>query len=364
MRASFVLFALAVSLAGCSAPAHAQSCEPTPAMNAVRILGTGPDGEPSQTDRPVVTGDNNFYQHLDNGWVFALQRADAGWSVRLYEHADTNNAVDLTSMTPPFTSAPNPRDIFGWHFRNAANTGPNTGDVNAPQAMRSFLVSPALAGTGGFRPATDPNQPRLAEPGPDAGLGWLNVLDYGLANTPAGQPASMNYLEFDACISWPRAPEEHARLTDLASPTYTDVDHEQFGACGLDLTAYELNARYLPRTLGGDIDGDGSIDEVAQTRRISDGKRGLAICRAGTWLHQPGHDGQTIEDLDPGYIDQVEAWQWLAPGDAPPRHLTGYDLPQADGDILILERVEKQAIALFWRNGQLAARQLYRHVEP
>jgi len=34
-------------------------------------------------------------------------------------------------VTPPFRST-NARDIEGWHFRNQDNTGPNTGDVNAP----------------------------------------------------------------------------------------------------------------------------------------------------------------------------------------------------------------------------------------
>lgn len=364
MRGAFQIFALAfVSLIACPA-AVAQACEPSAATNAVRILGTGPNGDPEQSEHPYVAGDRSFYQQLDNGWVFALIRAEAGWSVRLFENADTGDAADLTSMTPPFSSVPNPRDIFGWHFRNAANTGPNEGDVNAPQALRAFVISPALAGTGGFKPSVDPDEPRLTSPGPDDGAGWLRVLDYGLANTAPGETARMNYLEFDACISWPRGAVEQARLEDLASPDYTEKDREMFGACGLDLNDNELDARYLPRTLGGDIDGDGALDNIAQIRRTSDGKRGLALCRAGAWMHPIGYDGETPGDLTPGYIDQIENWQWLAPGTAIPRHLTGHDLPTADGDLLILERFEKEAIAVFWRNGELSARQIYRYVEP
>lgn len=350
--------------AGLAAPAAAQTCEPTPTMHAVRILGTGRDGALTDLERPYVAGERSFFQELDNGWVFALMRAEAGWSIRLYENAAIGDAVDLTSMTPPFGGAPNPRDVFGWHFRNADNTGPNTGDVNAPQQMRAFVVSPALAGTGGFRPSTNADEPRLREPGPDDAIGWLSVLDYGLANTAAGAQARMNYLEFDACVSWPRSEEDQARLEDLASPEYTDEDREMFGACGLDLAALELNARYLPRTLGGDIDGDGALDNVAQVRRTTDDKRGLALCRAGTWLHEIGLDGAAVGDLEPGYVDQVEAWQWITPGGERPRHLTGYDLPEADGDVLVLERIEKEAVAVYWRDGALQARRLYRHVEP
>ncbi len=359
-----LVFLATALLAFHTAPALAQTCEPTPSTNATRILGTDADGHLTATERPFVSGDRSFYQQLDNGWVFALVRADAGWSLRLYEHANVSDAVDLTSMTPPFSSVPNPRDIFGWHFRNADNTAPNQGDVNAPQHLRTFIVSPALAGTGGFKPPRDPNHLAHPEPGPDAGLGWLRVVDFGLANPEPGQRARMNYLEFDACITWPREPEEQARLQDLASPAYTDEDHEMFGVCGLDLNAHDLEARYLPRTLGGDLDGDGALDHVAQIQRISDGKRGLALCRAGTWLHQIGDEASAIPGLDPGYLDQVEQWQWLAPGDDPPRHLAGHNLPQADGDLLILERVEKQAVAVFWRNGRLRAQQIYRFVEP
>ena len=39
----------------------------------------------------------------------------------------------------------NHRLLEGWHFRNQANTGPNEGDVNAPQREREFdfVLTPA-----------------------------------------------------------------------------------------------------------------------------------------------------------------------------------------------------------------------------
>lgn len=94
---------------------------------------------------PFVAGERGFYQALQNGWIFALVRAENGWSLRLHDGEPVADAVDLTSLTPPLRGAPNPRDVFGWHFRNAANTGPNEGDVNALQELRAFVISPALA---------------------------------------------------------------------------------------------------------------------------------------------------------------------------------------------------------------------------
>ena len=68
--------------------------------------------------------------------------------------------------------------------------------------------------------------------------------------------------------------------------------------------------------------------------------------------------------LRDGFVGQVEAWQWVSQDEALPRHLTGYEMPEADGDYLILERVEKEAFVLFWRDGQLRAKRMYGHVEP
>ncbi len=365
MRALLLLTGIAASAV--SLPdAHAQQCESTVSTRAIRILGTAPDGSLTDQDFPAVAGDRSFFQTLDNGWVFALMRAENGWSLRVYEHERIGDAVDLTSMTPPLSGGvPNPRDIFGWHFRNAANTAANTGDVNAPQHLRAFVISPSLAGTGGFKPSNDPAGPRLSAPGPDAGIGWLRVLDFGLAGLEPGERARMNYLQFEACLSWPRSEAEQSALADAASFEYTETDLETFGSCGLALDDYRLDAWWLPRLVGGDLDGDGSLDAAAQIERRADGRRGMAICRAGTWLELLGFSDQS---LGPGvrsdYVGQVEAWQWLGPDDPLPRHLTGVALPPADGDRLILERVEKEAVALYWRDGALRAAHLYHYVEP
>ncbi|WP_430401385.1 hypothetical protein [Hyphomonas sp.] len=341
-----------------SLPAFGQVCEPTAESHAVRIVGQDRQGA-SVADFPEVAGDRSFYQTLGNGWVFALMRVENGWSIRLYEKEPVGSAVDLTSLTPPLRGAANPRDILGWHFRNKANTAPNTGDVNAPQELRAFVISPGLQGTAGLR-ASDGVQ----MPGPEDGIGWLKVIDFGLANPVTGTPASMNWLKFDACLSWPRTDDEAAHLVDRASLDFVDEEKEAFGSCGLDLETYDLSARFLPRTLGGDLDSDGVLDEAAQVRRISDDQRGIAICRSGTRLEVLGFESSPRGDVRTGYAGQAEAWQWISPGGSVPLHITGYDLPEADGDMLVLERIEKEAVLVYWQYGQMKMERLYHHVEP
>lgn len=343
-------------------PPQIRECYPTPHHHAVRIVSRNDHGH-VLNEFPYVAGDRNFYQRLDNGWLFTLQRIENGWAIRLYDHEPIGDAIDLTSLTPPLRGAPNPRDIVGWHFRNRDNSAPNTGDVNAPQRLRAFVISPELQGTGGVRPSSGE---QVA--GPDSGLGWLRIIDFGLANPVPGQRARMNYLSFDACLTWPRPHDETLSLLDQASLTYLDEERELFGSCGLDLQRYELAARYLPRTLGGDLDGDGSLDEVAQIRRRSDDQRGLAICRAGTWLHLLGFEPSATGKVRAGYEGEVEAWQWVAAGQRTsndlPHPLTGFTPPEAAGDILLLERIEKEAVLVYWQAGQLHKTQLYHYVEP
>lgn len=331
--------------------AFGQDCTPTSQSHAVNI-----SNGPAEIE---VFGEHEFYQALGNGWVFALRRSEFGWSIRVYDREPIGDAVDLTAMTPPLRHAPNPRDIEGWHFRNADNTAPNTGDVNAPQRLRGFMISPALAGTGGLRLPKGP-----IDTSPIDGLGWLRIVDFGLDNSAPGAKARMNYLKFDACISWPRSKTEQTAFVESTRLEFSPEDFETYGTCGLSLNKYTLSAAFSPRHLGGDLDGDGALDEVAQIKRTADDRQGLALCRAGTWLDIIDLETDQTTGLRDGFVGQVEAWQWVTQDEALPQHLTGYEMPEADGDYLILERVEKEAFVLFWRNGKLQAKRMYGHVEP
>lgn len=338
MRRGWHVFLVLIGLAG---PAFAEDCVPTQGIHAHRIVGT-------------VAGAQDFRQVLPNGWVFALLQAPHGWRLRVFDRAPIGYGADLTALTPPLRGPVNPRDLFGWHFRNAANDGPNTGDVNAPQDLRAIVISSGLAGTGGLRPPDGP-----VTSSPEDGIGWLLVRDKGLSDLNPGKLARMSYLSFEACLRWPKSSEER----DAESLSFTEEDVEIFGACGLDLTRYELHAAITPRSLGGDFDGDGVLDQAAQIRRRSDGARGLALCRAGTRIDVIGMDGAV--GLRPGYVGQMEAWRRTKPGGGDLAGIVDAPAwPELDGDALALERIEKELFLLYRKEGAWRSLRIYGRTEP
>lgn len=88
----------------------------------------------------AVKAGEPFRHDLWDGLRFELDPVGLGWRIAIRDTARPDQ--DLASLTPPYHFAPNPKDIEGWHFRNKANTGPNKGDVNAPQEVRDFIFSP------------------------------------------------------------------------------------------------------------------------------------------------------------------------------------------------------------------------------
>jgi hypothetical protein len=82
------------------------------------------------------------YRHpIRSGLEFRLTPmagvGDGAWDIGIWPRDSV--AIDYAAVaTPPFRGL-NARSIEGWHFRNEANTGPNRGDVNAPQEEREFL---------------------------------------------------------------------------------------------------------------------------------------------------------------------------------------------------------------------------------
>lgn len=339
-------------------PAQAQDCTETLARNAVRITTSG-------QSTAEVYGQNSFEKTLSNGWRFVLLPQRYGWALRVFAGGREGD-VDLTSLTPPFGAVPNPRDIAGWHFRNSANTQANDGSVNAPQNRRVFFLSPSLAATGGYKPSSDEAMPRHTAPDLAVdGMGWLEIKDFGLADLNQGEKARMVYLQFEACLIWPKTSAEIAVQQDFRGTEFTPEDTEVFGRCGLDLKRYTLNAPFAPRTLSGDFDGDSVLDEVVRVKHRASGQQSLALCRAGTWLDII-HDGQTDGGLllDDGFIGKVETWSLVSKDHGS----FGYDgapiWPNPDGDVLVLERLEKEMVIVFWKNNTLRSQRIYRFVEP
>ena len=73
---------------------------------------------------------------MSGGLVFRLAPDTYGWTIGVIAAGRPDE--DFAGIaTPPYRGI-NARYLEGWHFRNGANTGPNTGDVNAPQHEREF----------------------------------------------------------------------------------------------------------------------------------------------------------------------------------------------------------------------------------
>jgi hypothetical protein len=174
-------------------------------------------------------------------------------------------------------------------------------------------------------------------------------------------PDSLPLLTCDA------TPEREAaqRRADAESPRFLDEEREEIGACGLDLTRFALDARLLPRRLHLDLDGDGAEDSIYPVRSLSDGSPLLALCRGGTWLDLIGPAHPTLKDGDIAHIVRaLEKWTVV-----PANHgAFGYEgepgWPSPDGDVLVLERIEKGMAIFYWKDEALQSRSLYRFVEP
>jgi len=295
-----------------------------------------------------VSGSHEYRETVNTNWIFTLKKANHGWQIRLLD----KSGLDLTQITPPYQFGPNHRDIFGWHFRNADNTAENDGSVNAPQKLRLFIFSKSLEGTGGFKPST--NKPRYTGSDKTDGRGWLNIIDYGLADLQKNQQARLVYMKFNACLTWPKDKKTRREEANYNNLEYLPTEQEIMKACGLG-SAYQLKAFFKPRWLEGDIDGDDAIDSFAQVQRKRDGKNGLAICRAGTWLDILGMDKSVGAKLTTRYFEQMEAWSILPSNDVP---------KISPGQILAVERIEKSRYFVFWNGQGFDSHEDYVYVEP
>ena len=342
------------------------TCEAHPDRHSFAIPTPGESGW-AVGEGIELSGDQEFKTTLPNGWEFMLLKTDHGWAIRVFDQPYTNGRVDLSAVTPPLRGPANPRDIAGWHFRNSANTGTNLGDVNAPQNLRLFLFDGALAGTGGLR--SSELEGVLSQTDTKQGRGALEIFDYELSSLEPNQKASMTQLKFRACLTWPRLDsaaeearsiehERRARELDAQIREYSNDELETFGACGLDLTRYQLNARVTPRLLGLDIDGDGAHDQIAQIARIADDRRGLALCRAETWLHLIGFD-ETFDGPTQHLITAMEAWRIVSPDHGQFGFVDEPNWPAPEGQVLAVERIEKGMAVFFWQNGEIRSQKVY-----
>ena len=164
----------------------APDCAAEPGRRAERISGE------------VVKG-SALSKLTPGGWILRLVPTAEGWF--LLVAAKGREAEDLSRLTPPWHVVPNAREIEGWHFRNAANTGPNDGSVNAPQELREFIFSPDVGRrieyNGSATRAEDVAKVR------SFGRGWLFIEGYVLTPPRQGERAGFESLKFSACLTSP-----------------------------------------------------------------------------------------------------------------------------------------------------------------
>lgn len=129
------------------------------------------------------------------GLTLVLEPIEHGWEIVVRDDRPSEN---IARLTPPFHFVPNPRYIEGWHFRNAGNTGPNDGSVNAPQQERNFIFSVEVGRSIDYPPA--PEQVAALREG---GQGHLVIKSYELNAPLRGQRAVMTHLVFSVLLSWP-----------------------------------------------------------------------------------------------------------------------------------------------------------------
>ena len=128
MFAHYIL--LLTALGAIDTQAGAPRCTPEPGRRAEQVRGEVIKGRP-------------FSKSTRAGWILKLVPVEEGWFLEVAMPG--REEEDLSRLTPPWHGVPNARQIEGWHLRNQDNTGPNEGDVNAPQRERgfAFVLTPA-----------------------------------------------------------------------------------------------------------------------------------------------------------------------------------------------------------------------------
>jgi len=149
----------------------------------------------------------------------------------------------------------------------------------------------------------------------------------------------------------------NAQDGDRGAEAFAPEEIEMLGACGLDLARWEPVTPVAPALAGGDFDGDGALDHAARVRERATGAEALAVCRAGTWLTLIAG-----EPLPPGLLPRIEAWRTLPADHGALGYVGEPPWPDADGDIIVLERIEKSLHLLYRAAGGWRVQEVFRLV--
>lgn len=167
-----------------------------------KLMNGCPEDRSRITFSARISAGEALVKDFGPGFTFHLVPNPYGWEIFIKDDRGTEN---IARLTPPFHSVPNPREIEGWHFRNADNSGPNeAGDknINAPGEKREFIFSPAVGRTiGGPNAGRSPGREAI-EAIRSFGRGTLTILRYQLADLEPGKQARFQWMEFEVELSW------------------------------------------------------------------------------------------------------------------------------------------------------------------
>jgi len=159
----------------------------------------------------LVARGGRFARDLWDGLRLELNPLPLGWEIAVRD--TVRPSENLARLTPPFHAVPNPRFIEGWHFRNKANTGPNQGDVNAPQKTRDFIfsreVGKTIQGATADHGVTEEEVGRIAS----EGRGVLTIEEMKLVAAVPGGKAGIDSMRFTVAVE-----EVQGRARPAAGP--------------------------------------------------------------------------------------------------------------------------------------------------
>ncbi len=275
-----------------------------------------------------------------------LVPTEFGWRIGLLDRDGHEAAMFAAPMRPVET---NPLNIAGWHFRNRENTGPNTGDVNAPQHERRFAFGTM---------AVDPSKkPELLTPSSPVegfgGIGVLSILDFTLTPHRPGSRAAFTSLAFSACLVWQGGGERLSPLVDSDPGVAFENVVATMRGCGLDTSTFKISDRMSKGREGAqrafldpDMDGDNIPDLVVPVVRRNDEAPGLAICLIGTeTIVMVGYTGRIGKHFDPAYFNSADGWQ-IHQGRVYPSPEEGAP-PTLSADAILLGKGESSSVLLY-----------------
>jgi hypothetical protein len=162
-----------------------------------------------------ITRGQKFEQKVFRNLLFRLAPSPQGWAIQVVDpgHADR----DYSGIaTPPFRGT-NALNIEGWHFRNADNSGPNDGEVNAPQHEREFrfyldeaayaagaaCLEKLLWPAGRSKEEVESAGKTCRELWSRAGEGRLTIREMKLGNLEPGGQAWIEWMRFEVELRAP-----------------------------------------------------------------------------------------------------------------------------------------------------------------